>query len=274
MKKKKAVNRGLRNLLGLLIILVHVAPFYVLVTTSFKVRGDNSSRWVFPEILNWQNFAIALEDGKLLSSVGVTLLITSISTLLIIIIGALAAYPLARYKSRASKIISLLMLGVMMVPPLSVLVPLYRLMVTIGGLNTYWGIIILSVTYGLPLSIFMYSNFITTIPYELDEAALMDGCSRYSIFLRIILPSLKPVTASVIILTAIGIWNDYSFQLYILQRPKLRTITLMLTTFFGEGNTNLNAAAAAACLTIIPLVIIYLALSKYFVQGVVDSAVK
>ena len=103
---------------------------------------------------------------------------------------------------------------------------------------------------------------------------MIDGCSRYSIFLRIILPSLKPVTASVIILSGIGIWNDYSFQLYVLQKPKLRTVTLMITNFFGEGNNNLNAAAAATLLTILPLVVIYLFLSKYFVQGVVDSAVK
>ena len=83
-----------------------------------------------------------------------------------------------------------------------------------------------------------------------------------------------PVTASVAILTGINIWNDYSFQLYVLQKPKLRTITLMLRSFFAEGNTNLNAAAAAIAIAIMPVIIVYLFLSKYFVQGVVDSAVK
>lgn len=274
MKKKKRIYGILRNFIGLLIILFHAAPFYVLVTTALKERGDYSSRWILPNVFNWDNFNIALRGGKLVGSIMVTLVITVIATFLIVIVGALAAYPLARFRCKTSKVLSLTLLGVMMVPPLSVLVPLYRLMVTIHGLNTYWGIIILSVTYGLPVSIFMYSNFIDTIPHDLDEAALIDGCSRYSIFFRIILPSLKPVTASVIILTAIGIWNDYSFQLYILQKPKMRTVTLMMTSFFGEGNINMNAAAAATCITIIPLVLIYLALSKYFVQGVVDSAVK
>ena len=272
MKKKRRAGAAVRNIIGFIVIVIHIIPFYILFTTALKSRGDNSSRWLLPAKINWGNFASALEDGKILQAIAVTLIITASATILIIIIGALAAYPLARYKSSLSKFLSLL--GVMMVPPLSVLVPMYRLMVTLGGINTYWGIIILSVTYGLPLSVFMYSNFIATIPYELDEAALIDGCSRYSIFLRIILPSLKPVTASVIILTSIGIWNDYSFQLYILQKPDLRTITLMLTSFFGEGNTDLNAAAAAACLTIVPLIVIYLCLSKYFVQGTVDSAVK
>lgn len=274
MKRKARLQRCLRNLLGAVIILIHAAPFYILITTTFKLRGDNTSRWLLPQNFSWVNYATALEDGKLLRSMGVTLLITVIATVLIVIIGALAGYPLARYRTKTSRVISLLTLGVMMVPPLSVLVPLYRLLVTIDGLNTYWGIILLSATYGLPLSIFMYSNFISSIPVDLDEAALIDGCSRYSIFLRIILPSLKPVTASVIILSGIGIWNDYSFQLYVLQKPKLRTVTLMITNFFGEGNNNLNAAAAATLLTILPLVVIYLFLSKYFVQGVVDSAVK
>lgn len=274
MKRKTCLHRCLRNLLAVVIILVHAAPFYILVTTTFKMRGDNTSRWMLPRNISWANYATALENGKLLRSVWVTLLITVIATALIVVIGALAGYPLARYRTKTSQVISLFTLGVMMVPPLSVLVPLYRLMVSINGLNTYWGIIVLSATYGLPLSVFMYTNFISSIPVDLDEAALIDGCSRYSIFLRIILPSLKPVTASVVILSGIGIWNDYSFQLYILQKPKLRTVTLMITNFFGEGNTNLNAAAAATLLTILPLVIIYLFLSKYFVQGVVDSAIK
>jgi len=274
MKRKKRLGRSFRNLIGFFIILLHAAPFYVLITTAVKARGNYSSRWTLPKNFHWENFMIALQDGKLLRSMSVTLFITAFSTLLIVSIGAFAAYPLARFRSRMSKTVSLLMLGVMMVPPLSVLVPLYRLMVTIHGLNTYWGIIILSATYGLPVSVFMYSNFIATIPRDLDDAALIDGCSRYSIFFRIILPSLKPVTSSVIIMTAINVWNDYSFQLYILQKPKMRTVTLMMTSFFGDGNTNMNAAAAATILSIIPLVLIYLALSKYFVQGVIDSAVK
>ncbi len=119
----------------------------------------------------------------------------------------------------------------------------------------------------LPVGCFRYLWY--NIP-----AALLDGCSKYAIFFRIIMPSLKPVTASVAILTGINIRNDYSFQLHVLQNPKLRTITLMLRSFFAEGNTNLNAAAAASCIAILPLIILCLFLSKYFVQGVVDSAVK
>ncbi len=123
-------------------------------------------------------------------------------------------------------------------------------------------------------SIYMYSNFIGTIPRELDEAAMIDGCSRLQVFFRIILPSLKAVTASVIIWTSVGIWNDYQFQLYFLQKPALKTITLAITTFFTDSRTDMGAAAAAAFIVVLPPVIMYIALQKYFVQGAMDSAVK
>ena len=273
--RKRNIRRALVNyLLSLLYIAIHISPFYVQLIMALKTRRDFSSRWVPPASPTLDNFTLALKGGELMQSILNTAIIVLIATSLIIVIGAMSGYPLARYGTKFSKTLSLLLLGVMMVPPLSVLVPLYRELVMIKGINTFWGIIILSITYGLPTSIFMYTNFIHTIPVALDEAALLDGCSKYTIFFRIIMPSLKPVTASVAILTGINIWNDYSFQLYILQKPKLRTITLMLKTFFTEGNTNLNAAAAASCLAILPLIVIYLFLSKYFVQGVVDSAVK
>lgn len=161
-----------------------------------------------------------------------------------------------------------------MVPPLSVLVPIYKLMVRMGGINTYWGIILLTTTYGLPMSIFMFTNFISTIPKELDEAALLDGCSQFAIFHKIVLPNMLPVVSSVIILTGVSIYNDYSFQLYILQKPKLRTITLAMSSFFSERLSYLPAAAAAAVMAVLPVIILYLFLQKYFIKGTIDSAVK
>ena len=120
----------------------------------------------------------------------------------------------------------------------------------------------------------MFTNFISTIPKELDEAALLDGCSQFAIFPRIVLPNLKPVIASIVILSGINIWNDYSFQLYILQKPKLRTITLAISTFFTEGRANMPAAAAAAVLSVFPVIIIYLCFQQYFIEGSVDAAIK
>ena len=275
MRKRLFVNRlSLKSLLAFLLIVIHMAPFYILLSTALKLRTDRSSRWLFPSEMAFENFATAFTKGKMSLAMSNTFIIMLLSVFLIVLLGAMSAYPLARVHSKTNKRASSLILAVMMVPPLSVLVPLYKMMAAIGGINTYWGIILLSTTYNLPISIFMYTNFIHTIPKSLDEAATIDGCSRLSVFFRIILPSLKPVTASVVILTSVYIWNDYAFQLYFLQKSQMRTVTLAIKSFFTENAGNLNAGAAAALIAISVPVLVYLFLQKYFVQGMVDSAVK
>ena len=272
--KKLEIKNIFKNIISLLVIALHFVPFYIIIAVALKPNGEKSSYWLFPSQLTLENFKIAIAKGNLIQAVSNTLIITVFSVIIITVIGAMASYPLSRIPTRMNKVLLGLIVAVMMVPPLSVLVPIYRQMMMMGGINSYWGIILLAATYNLPMSIFMYTNFISTIPKALDEAALIDGCPKFTIFWRIILPSLKPVTASVMIMTGVSIWNDYSFQLYMLQKPKLRTTTLAISSFFAENSSNLNAAAAAALLAVLPLVIIYICLQKYFVQGSVDSAVK
>lgn len=265
----------IKNFISIILMIIYFAPFYIILSLSMKQNTDRSSYWQFPfRNLDLSSYKYAIFDGKIGLAIKNTLIVTIFSVLLIVVIGAYASYPLARVKTKFNKFVLSVFVGVMVVPPLSVLVPLYKEMAYLGGINTYWGIILITTTYGLPLAIFMFTNFITTIPLELDEAALLDGCSQFLIFQRIILPNMAPVTSSIIILTGISIWNDYSFQLYMLQKPKLKTMTLAMSSFFSEGRVNLPAAAAAAVIAVVPLIIVYLKLQKYFVNGAMDSAVK
>ena len=275
-KKSKLKTRWnwLKSIIAIVISLFFFAPFYIILSLSFKSRADRTSYWLFPEKPTFDAYAYALDKGDIWLAICNTLIVTVFSVVLVLVLGSIAAYPLARHKTRMNKLILSAFVGVMMVPPLSVLVPIYRELVMMGGINTFWGIILVTVTYSLPTSVFMFTNFIGGIPKELDEAALIDGCSQFMIFPRIILPNMAPVISSVLILTGVSIWNDYSFQLYVLQRPKLRTITLAISSFFSEGNTNMPAAAAATVISVLPLAIIYLCLQKYFVKGSMDSAVK
>ena len=273
MNKNKIIPY-LKTLAALLIIGIHVAPFYILINMSLKAPTERTSRWIPATKLYIENYINAIETGNLIRAVTNTLFIVVCSVMIIVVVGAMAAYPLSRKTSKRNKLILSFIVGVMMVPQLSILVPLYKELVAIGGINQYWGIIIVSATFNLPMAIYMYTNFIGTIPTEMDEAAMIDGCNRMQVFFHIILPSLKSITASVIIWSAVGIWNDYQFQLYFLQKPALRTITLAITTFFTESKTDMGAAAAAAFLVVLPPVIMYIALQKYFVQGEMDSAVK
>ena len=263
-----------RFLVAIPILVVFLAPFYILLSVAFRSPQDLSSYWAFPTQLNLENFRNAIEEGKILLSIFNSLVVTVGAVLLVTVVGALAAYPLARRKTRLNMGIKGFVLGIMMVPPLSILVSLYSVLVKINGVNEYWGIILVLVTFELPLSIFLYTNFISSIPKALDEAAAIDGSGPVRTFFQIILPQLKPVTASVVILTGVHCWNDYQFSLYILQSPKMRTIPLAIASYFSQTTSNINAAVAAALLAILPVVVVFLFLQKYFIRGMVDSAIK
>ena len=262
------------TVVAMLICAFHLIPFYIMIGVALKSPYDISSRWIFPGYLYLDNFKEAIRYGKILQSILSNIIITGGAVIGIMIIGALAAYPLARNQSRLNKVVRTFSLGMMMVPALSLLVPLYSLMVDIGGISTYWGIIMILVTFQLPTSIFLYTNFIISIPPALDEAAAIDGCSRLKVFFLIILPQLKPVTASVVIMTGVSCWNDYMFSLYFLQSPQIKTVTLSVASFFTQTQSNMGAAAAGALLGIIPIVTLYLCLQKYFIKGMLDSAIK
>lgn len=218
----------------LAICVFHLIPFYLLINLSLKTIRDMSSRLVPPNYLYLDNFVNAWNEANLGRAFLNTVLITTVSVALIITLGALAAYPLARYTTRWNNFVYILCVSIMIVPPLTILVPLYKLIVDMGAMSTYWGIILIHTTFWLPISIFMYTGFIRTIPRELDEAALIDGCSQHAVFFRIILPLLKPVTATVMIVTGLVIWNDFAFSLFFLQKAAVQTVPLVLSHFFGQ----------------------------------------
>jgi len=260
--------------LGLAIACLHLIPLYIVVSVSFKRMTDLSSRWHFPNYFYFGQFHDALADGRLFKAFGNTLTIMAVTAVLLVLIGSLSAYPLARIRSRFNRIWMSVVLGVMMVPTLSVIVPLYGTLQQFGAINTFWGIIAVLTAFNLPLCIFLYANFIRSIPRELDEAAKVDGCGHYRLFYTIVLPQLKPVTAAVLILKGLKVWNDYEFPLYFLQKPDNMTITLAISRFFSDTSSNFGAASAAAVLAVVPVIAAFLALQKYFVAGLTDGAVK
>ncbi|NOV04358.1 carbohydrate ABC transporter permease [Paenibacillus planticolens] len=263
-----------KNFYALLICLIHILPFYVLITTSFKASDDTSSKWIMPGYLYWDNFQNAWREANLGSAFINNTTVTSISVALLIIFGSIAAYPLARHRTAWNKFIYMLFISALIVPPLTILVPLYKFMVDIGGMNQFWGIVLLHVTFFLPITIFLYTGFIGTIPRELDEAAMIDGAGRFELFYKVILPLLKPITATVIILAGVQIWNDYQFSVFFLQKPAMRTITVALSSFFGQYNNNIGWVAAGSFMGAMPIAAVYLFLQKYFIHGLSSGAVK
>lgn len=272
--KSKKDGNVRRSILAILISLVHIIPLYILIGVALKRPDDLTSRWKLPNYLYLDNFKIAIEQGNILKGLGDSSIITFISIVLITIVGAMAAYPLARNATKTNMKIKAFIMGIMMVPPLSIVVPLYSMMADLQATSTYWGIIVILVTFQLPMSVFLYYNFIRSIPIDLDEAASIDGCGPLRTFFSIILPQLRPVTASVIILTGVSCWNDYQFSLYMLQSSNIKTVTQTIASFFSQNSSNMNAAAATALLGILPILIVFIFLQKYFIKGMIDSAIK
>ena len=271
-------RRGVNIIIGaalVLVVLVQLLPFYVALTTALKTKTDLSSQWSFPFAnLFFGNFQTAIQDGGILRSIGNSVIVTVVATALVCVIGALAAYPLARRLTRLNKVVMLLIIGLIMIPPLSVLVPLYSLLNRLHALNTYWGIILVMTTGGLPLAIFLYAAFMRSLPLAVEEAAVVDGANLLQLLFYVVFPMLKPVTVTVIILTGVGVWNEFALSSYVLTEPAQKTIAPAIAAFFSTQSSNLGAAAAASLMGVVPVLIAYLFLQRYFIKGMVAGAEK
>ncbi|TFC55795.1 carbohydrate ABC transporter permease [Cryobacterium sp. TMT2-15-1] len=258
-----------------LVALAQLVPFWMAITTATKPADDLSSV-LLPTVngIEWSNFSDALRIGNILRAISNTAFITVVSTTLVCVLGATSAYPLARRLTRFNGFVAAGILSLIMIPPLSILVPLYSLLSQIGGLNTYWGQILVMVAGGLPLSIFLYTAFLRSIPESLDEAARIDGANMIQTFFHVIFPLLKPVTATVVILTGVQIWNDYAMSNYILTDPVKQTVAPAVAAFFAQQASNRGAGAAAALISVVPILIAYLFLQRYFMRGLVAGAEK
>ena len=258
-----------------IVCLCQLLPFYLAITTSLKPSDDLSSALSMrTHDMAWSNWFEAINEGGILKSVLNSVVVTVGTTAMVCILGAAAAYPLARRLTRFNKLVSALILSMMMIPPLSILVPLYSFLVKIGGVNNYWGIIVVLTATNLPLSVFLYTAFIKAIPPAIDEAGELDGANKLQVFMRLVLPMLKPVTATVVIMTGSTVWNDYALSSYILTDPSAQTIAPRVASFFSANTNNLGVAAAASLIAAAPMVVAYMFLQKYFIAGMVAGAVK
>lgn len=257
----------------LAVIMVQLLPFYVALTTSLKAQTDQSSQWLLPGAnLFWGNYVTAVEDGNILRAIGNSTIVTAVSTALICLLGGLAAYPLARRQTRLNKTILLLIVGLIMIPPLSILVPLYSMLNQLHAINTYWGIIMVMTATQLPLAIFLFASFMRTLPLAVEEAAVMDGANILQVLFWVVFPMLKPAIATVIILSGVEIWNEYALSVYILTKPEVKTIAPAIGSFFSANSSNLGAAAAASLLGVVPVLVAYLFLQRFFIKGMVAGA--
>ncbi len=274
-KKKNTIASIFLDITAVGIALVVFFPVYLMISTSFKTTMEYfQSPMGLPKKIFLDNYIQAWRISNFSMILRNSLFIAVISIVMVVVLSALAAYPLARHNRKLSKLVYILFVSGLMLPFQTGMIPLVGMLKKMDLLNTFRGIILVYVATNIAFAVFLFTGYIKSIPRELDESAYMDGCPKFLLFWKIIFPLMKPVTATVIIITALSIWNDFLINYLIIQSASMRTIPASAYVFFNKYNTNWGYGFAVLVLSMLPLVILFLALQKEFIKGVASGAVK
>lgn len=264
------------NLLYAIIGAIMLLPIYYLVVTTFKTAEEATLNPLgLPEHFTWANYANALSAMNYPRALMNTALITGFAVVLLIIISSMAAYVISRSKKRRYQMMFVIFMVGLIIPFQIAIIPLYKVISALHLMNTLPGVILIDVfCINLPLSIFLFRGFISTVPFELEEAAAIDGYGTFHIFWRIIFPLLKPIVATVAILDALAVWNDFMTPLLFLQDPKKAVLLQEVYKNVGPFSTNWTSFFPMLVLATLPLVLFYLIMQKNIIEGVVAGSVK
>ncbi len=270
----QTLPRLLSHVVLLLFSLIIVYPIIWMVLSSFKTQSDLLSNiWGLPTMFAWQNYSNAWQTADLGYALFNSILVAVVTTILVAVLAALAGYALSSFSFRFSGAILLLFILTMQAPV--PIIPLYVLLVQLNLTDSYLGLIVPLAANGLPISIFIFWGYFQTVPHELRDAAVVDGCSEFAAFRRIILPIAGPAIASVCILEFIGAWNEYLLPLILIRTPEMRTLPLAIQVFFYTyRTTDWGQVFAALTVGALPTIILYLFLQRMFIRGLTSGVVK
>lgn len=256
---------------------VFLSPIVIALSGSFRGLKDTSSYLNIFRNFSLESYMTAFQKMNYFRSLKNSVLITVISVLILLLFCSMAGYAIARLRGKMGPMFQIFFLAGMIVSAQMSIIPMYRIVNSLGIGNTIAAPICLYVTSALPFSIFLYTNFIKSgVPYALEEAACIDGASVPYTFFRIVIPLTKPALVSIIITQGVPIWNDFFFGMLFLSAPEKKTLPLTMLNFIGdmENATQWNMLFAACFLSAVPILIIYMFLQRYFVSGLTVGAVK
>lgn len=259
----------------LLVALIFLYPFYIVLSVAVKSPRQalmDPSGW--PTSIYLDNFAQAFNAMRFPTVFANSVLITGIGVLGIVVLSVLASYPLAKAKAKGYQWIYLAFVCGIMVPFHTTLVPLVKTITDLRILNSRMGLIVVYWGRAIPFAIFLYTGFIRGISSQIIEAAEIDGAGQFRVFRSIVLPLLRPITATVVILNALDLWNDFLLPLLTLSDYKKQTIPLSQYTFSGRYGTQWQLAFAGYVIAMTPIIILYMFLQKHIVKGVAAGALK
>lgn len=261
-------------IIALIVAFIYIFPFWLILNNAFKARLVILQNPIsLPENFNLKNFTDAFTRMNYPAALMNSIIITVIAGIILIVFPSMLAYYLSRFDYRANKIIFIILVMSMIIPFQALMIPFVSIYGSLGMLNNTIVLIYFYLGFGVSLSTFMYHGFIKTLPIALEEAAYIDGANRFQIFWQVVFPMLQPITATIAILNALWIWNDFLLPSLVLFLSA-RTLPLSTYSFFGQYTSNYGMAMAGLVLSITPIVIFYLVMQRNIISGITNGAVK
>lgn len=273
---KNKIKSSIINIVIMGIALVQMYPLVWLLLFSLKdnseIFGENIVG--LPRRFLWQNYANALSQGNVGRYLLNSVIVTGITILISGLLGVSASYAIARMRWKLRKPVLVIFLMGMMVPLHAALLPLFLILKNLNLYNTYWALILPYTAFALSMGIFVFVGFLQSLPRELEESALIDGCSIYRAFVSIILPLIKPAIATVSIFTYLSAWNELMFAVQFISKQKYKTLTVGIMAMVGQYSTNWGPIGAGLVIATAPTLIIYILMSKQVQKSFITGAVK
>lgn len=276
--RKKRGWKSYSTYLGLAAIFVYcLSPFYWMLVSSFRRTADIFDNTLLPEPLSVENY-LKVFDGSTLFGKALlnSLIVAGITTTAALVLGIFAAYAISRLNFRFKSVILGVIIATSMFPGISVVVPLLRLFTDIGWINTYQAMIVPNLSFAIPLAVWNLTTFMKALPFDLEEAAMIDGCTKWQAFRKILLPLAAPGVFTTAILTFIHSWNEFIIALSMINDPELQTATVAISKFTGatEFQAPFGEQMAAGVIVTIPLVIMVLIFQRRIVEGLTSGGTK
>ena len=273
-KKKIHISTILLNLLCIFLCVVIASPLLWILLNSFKTNQEMfMDSLALPKVWQFGNYIKAWSMG-LYRYFGNSILVSSISLVGILVLASFLAYGLTRFRAKGSNIIFIIVLGGMALSEQIALVPLYNILQALHLYDTYAAVILPYIAFRIPFTVFLMRAYFISIPVELEEAAVMDGYNSLQIFTKIIVPISKPIFASSAIVNLNFVWNEFLFANVFLSNKAIQTIPIGLMTFKGDLKVDYTTTLAGLIIASLPLIILFLLMSKQFVRGLTSGAVK
>ena len=257
---------------GLELVMVAIAlavgfPIYVLTNLAVRPPSDTSSPIRPTTSPTWANFTEAWDQGRLGGALANSVVVTTVSVVIVLAVSALAAYPLARATARWSRALFLLIMLGLLLPFQLAALPLYQTMRDLGLLGTPWALVLFYSGLQVPFTVFLYVGFLRALPRDFEDAALIDGCTPLQGFRFVVLPMLKPVTVTALVLNVVFVWNDFFTPLLYLSGSGQQTMPVAIAGFVGQYVSSWNLIFAALVISIVPILLVYFALQRSIISG-------